>query len=44
VPQDYLGVPKQYYEPVARGREKQFREWVTWLREQRTPQNDDQGS
>ena len=44
VPQDYLGVPKQYYEPVARGREKQFHEWVTWLREQRATQNDDQGS
>jgi len=35
VPQDYLGVEKNYYEPVARGHEVQFREWVDELRKQR---------
>ena len=44
VPQDYLGVPKQYYEPVPRGREKQFLEWVNWLREQRSTNEPDQES
>lgn len=34
VPQDYLGVPKQYYEPVSRGHEVQFRAWVDKLRAQ----------
>lgn len=33
VDQDYLGVPKAYYEPVDRGHEKQFREWVDKLRQ-----------
>ncbi len=33
VNQDYLGVAKQYYEPVDRGHESQFRQWVDKLRE-----------
>ncbi|MEO2019688.1 MAG: replication-associated recombination protein A [Fuerstiella sp.] len=42
VNQDYLGVPKQYYEPVSRGHEVQFREWVDKLRQQqRASSNDD---
>lgn len=32
VKQDYLGVNKKYYEPVPRGHEAQFREWVDKLR------------
>jgi putative ATPase len=36
VQQDYLGVNKQYYEPVSRGHEAQFREWVDKLRSLRT--------
>lgn len=32
VPQDYLGVDRQYYQPVSRGREAEFREWVDKLR------------
>ena len=35
VDQDYLGVAKQYYEPVDRGHESQFRQWVDKLREVR---------
>lgn len=35
VAQDYLGVEKQYYEPVARGHEVQFLDWVNHLRQQR---------
>ncbi|MEZ6129286.1 MAG: replication-associated recombination protein A [Planctomycetaceae bacterium] len=35
VSQDYLGVKKNYYEPVSRGHEVQFREWVDKLRNQR---------
>ena len=34
VQQDYLGVPKHYYEPVSRGHEIQFRKWVDKLRRQ----------
>ncbi len=42
VEQDYLGVPRQYYEPVSRGHEVQFRVWVDKLRnQQRTSANDD---
>ena len=33
VKQDYLGVHKQYYEPVDRGKEAEFREWVDQLRQ-----------
>ena len=39
VAQDYLGVEKQYYEPVARGHEVQFLDWVNQLRQQRTEPN-----
>ncbi len=35
VAQDYLGVEKQYYEPVARGHEVQFLDWVNHLRQRR---------
>ncbi|MEO1981633.1 MAG: replication-associated recombination protein A [Fuerstiella sp.] len=41
VNQDYLGVPRQYYEPVPRGHEIQFRAWVDKLRlQQRTSTNE----
>lgn len=33
VEQDYLGVQKQYYEPVDRGKEIEFRAWVDKLRQ-----------
>ena len=39
VDQDYLGVAKQYYEPVDRGHESQFRQWVDKLREVRGQKN-----
>lgn len=35
VAQDYLGVPKTYYEPVDRGREAEFKKWTDFLRSQR---------
>lgn len=35
IEQDYLGVQKQYYEPVNRGRESEFRGWVDQLRASR---------
>jgi len=35
VEQDYLGVEKQYYHPVNRGRESEFRAWVEQLRQSR---------
>ncbi len=35
VAQDYLGVPKTYYEPVPRGHEVQFLDWVNQLRQRR---------
>lgn len=35
VQQDYLGVNKQYYEPVSRGHEIQFRKWMDKLRSSR---------
>ena len=34
VQQDYLGVTKRYYEPVDRGRESEFLNWVNKLRAQ----------
>lgn len=34
VEQDYLGVTKRYYEPVDRGRESEFLNWVNKLRAQ----------
>ncbi|MEQ9409066.1 MAG: replication-associated recombination protein A [Fuerstiella sp.] len=37
VDQDYLGVPKQYYEPTSRGHEVQFRDWVDKLRSRQRP-------
>lgn len=40
VQQDYLGVTRQYYEPVSRGREADFRVWVAKLRASR--KNDEQ--
>ena len=46
VEQDYLGVPKQYYEPVSRGHEVQFRAWVDKLRQQQkasTSSDDSEG-
>jgi putative ATPase len=41
VEQDYLGVPKQYYEPVSRGHEVQFRAWVDKLRQQQRASTSD---
>lgn len=35
VDQDYLGVQREYYHPVDRGREQSFREWVDQLRAHR---------
>ncbi|MCP4175357.1 MAG: replication-associated recombination protein A [Fuerstiella sp.] len=44
VEQDYLGVPKQYYEPVSRGYEIQFRVWVDKLRQQQRTSTNNDGS
>lgn len=38
VPQDYLGVDRQYYRPVPRGRESEFLETLTELRARRSAQ------
>ena len=35
VPQDYLGVEKQYYQPVDRGKEAEFKQWTDFLRSSR---------
>ncbi|MEP3479375.1 MAG: replication-associated recombination protein A [Fuerstiella sp.] len=35
VPQDYLGVEKQYYQPVDRGKEAEFKQWIDFLRSSR---------
>jgi putative ATPase len=40
VPQDYLGVPKRYYEPVRRGHEAQFADWVDQLRQSQSDSED----
>ncbi|MFY9253506.1 MAG: replication-associated recombination protein A [Fuerstiella sp.] len=45
VQQDYLGVNRQYYEPVARGREAEFKAWVDQLRQSRQqPEDHDHNS
>lgn len=36
VQQDYLGVEKNYYQPVDRGKEADFKKWTDFLRSSRT--------